>query len=125
MDFRKLPLNQKTTIIAERFLIAVAKRANKSEAVVSYINLRSQKEVLRVKQQIDNDSQILEYIDSDYWDIYADGNYISNYDFSIFHDLEIKVKVNTRAKSLEILGFNNRVFFQINKYRTKFSKQAE
>lgn len=107
MDIEKLPQNKRTTIIAEKFIIAVVDRISREEAIISYINLKTREEVLRILQRIDG-SQILQYLDEGYWDIYADGKLITNYDLSFFKDLEVKVNVSTSDKSLEIISFNNR-----------------
>lgn len=107
MDMSKLPLNQKTTIIAQKFIIAVAKRINKDEAIISYVSLENHKEVLRILEHIGSGSQILKYVDPTYWKIYADGKYITDFTLSSFRDMEVKIKVTTYDKSLEIVGFEN------------------
>lgn len=105
----KLPLNQKTTIVAQKFIIAVANRINKDEAIISYINLENHKEVLRIREHIGTGSQILKYLDPAYWKIYADGKYITDFHLSSFQDMEVKIKVTTYDKSLEIVGFVNQI----------------
>lgn len=108
MDISKLPLNKKTTIVAEKFIIAAVNRFSEDEAIISYINLKTREEVLRILQRADG-SQILQYLEDGYWDIYADGKLITHYDFSLFQDLEVKVNVSTREKSLEIVSFNQKM----------------
>lgn len=109
MDISKLPLNQKTTIVAQKFIIAIAERISNDEVIISYINLEKHEVVLRLLQRIETGAQLLRYLEPGYWNIYSDGKYISDFDLSLFHDLEVKIKVNTLDKSLEILSFNNRV----------------
>lgn len=109
MDISKLPLNQNTTIIAQKFIIAIAKRINNDEVIISYINLEKHEEVLRLLERIETGVQILHYVAPRYWNIYADGKYISDFDLSLFQDLEVKIKVNTLDKSLNILNFKNKV----------------
>lgn len=109
MDISKLPLNQKTTIVAQKFIIAIAERISNDEVIISYINLEKHEEVLRLLQRIETGAQLLRHLEPSYWNIYADGKYIADFDFSVFNDLEVKIKVNTLDKSLEILSFNNKV----------------
>lgn len=106
MDLSKLPLHQKTTIIARKYIIAIANRVSEDEAVLTYINLKNQKEVLRILQRIKTGAEILKFVDTDYWDIYAEGKHLVNHDFSGFRDLEVKIKVKTSAKAMEIIGVN-------------------
>lgn len=108
MDLSKLPLNQKTTIIAQKFIIAIAKRTSNCEVIISYVNLENHEEVLRILQQINKGSQVLQYVDPEYWKIYADGNYVTDFDLSVFKDLEVKINVITMDKSLEIGSFYNK-----------------
>ena len=124
MDASKLPLNKKRTIIAQKFIIAVAKRINSNEVIISYINLKDHEEVLRVLQKIDNGTKILQYADPEYWDIYSDGNYISDIDISLFKDVESKIKISTREKSLEIESFDNKEMKQIKKGRVRGQKSG-
>lgn len=119
MDMSKLPLNQKTTVIAQRFIIAVANRINENEVIITYINLENHKEVLRIREDIGRGSQVLDYLDPEYWKIYADGNYITDFDLSIFQDMEVKIKVTTYDKSLEIVGFENKANIQKKKQNGK------
>ncbi|WP_234572282.1 hypothetical protein [Rhodohalobacter sp. 614A] len=115
----KLPLNQKTTVIAQRFIIAVANRINENEVIITYINLENHEEVLRIREDIGRGSQVLDYLDPRYWKIYADGNYITDFDLSIFQDMEVKIKVTTYDKSLEIVGFENKANIQKKKQNGK------
>lgn len=105
MEVSHLPLNKKTTVIAEKFLLAVANRISKDEAVITYIDLKNRQEVLRILQKIKDNTQILQYVDSDYWKIFADGNRLSKYDFSLFKNVKTKIKANTANRSLEIASF--------------------
>jgi len=102
MNANKLPLNQKKTIIAQKFIIAVAERINNNEVIISYINLHDHKEVLRIRQKIENGAQVIIYFDKDYWDLYKDGNFVAKTDLSMLKNSEFTINVNTSNKLLEI-----------------------
>lgn len=104
MEINDIPLNQKTTIVAEKFIIAVVERISKNTAVVSYINLENRKEVLRILQKRDG-TQILQSLDTNYWHVFSDGKQIAEFDISIFEDLSIAIDVSTRKKTINLLKF--------------------
>lgn len=110
MDVNKLPLNQKRTIVAQKFIIAVAERVSDDDVIISYINLQNHTEVLQILQKIEDGAQTLKFFDEEYWDIYTDGNFINKPDISKFKDLQVKIHVNAADKLLEIDSFQNEVY---------------
>lgn len=102
MDGSKLPLKENRTIIAQKFLIAVAKRINSNEVIISYKDLINQEEVLRFLQCIKTGSKTLKYVDSNYWDIYMDGEFIPDFSAKDYKDQPVKLNIPTINKSLEI-----------------------
>lgn len=107
MDVSKLPLNKKRTIIAQKFIIAVAERINENEVIISYINLKDHEEVLRFHEFTSTGSHLLTYVDPDYWKIYSDGDYMRDFDVTMFKNRKVKIEVTTYDRSLEITGLKN------------------
>lgn len=106
IEIENLPLHKKTTIVAERFIIAVIERTDESTAIISYVNLKTRDEVLRVFQKADGD-QILESLNTNYWSITSEGEVITEFEISRFEDLNITVDISTRNKTVELLNFKN------------------
>lgn len=107
MDYSKLPINEKRTIRTEKHLAAVAKRVNEDEVIVSYVDLKSSAEILRIIYSIKSDTQILQFVEPKYWKIYSGGRYLSNFNFSGVENFEIIVNVETIDNSLEIKSISN------------------
>lgn len=106
MKLSELSLHQKTTIVAERFLIAVMEKNTPNTADIRYINLENREEVLSVLQKTDG-KKILQSFDANYWKVYSEGDQVTNFDPSLFKDLEIAIDVSTRDKTLHLVNFRN------------------
>ncbi len=88
MDLKNLELNKKVVGVDKKFIKITAERVSEEIAVICTMNPETGNEVMRTHVHVETGYSALKDIDTNFWDIFIDGEKFEGYSFRLIYLLD-------------------------------------
>lgn len=88
MDLKDIPIGKKIVATNEDFIKITVERIDEQTVIISNINPHTSQEVMRTHVNVETGHSALETIDTNFWDIYINGEKFEGYSFRLLYQLD-------------------------------------